>query len=148
MTEALPTLIRLGRRRLDEGRRALAALLNRADEVAAEIARLDVAIAGERDAARAAAPVVAAALGPFVANAIAERRRLEQTRAAVNSEIAVARDRLAADYRDLCSLEQAEAERRRRHAEGEARREHLMLDELALLKHRRPLRGDGGTTGG
>lgn len=148
MADALPILIRLGRRRLDECRGELAALLRRADEVAAEIARLDLQISREQAAARADPEGAAAAFGPFIAHAVAERRRLEQTRAALDADIAAARERLAAEYRDLCSLEAAEAERSRRHAEREARREHRVLDELALLNHRRHNRGGTGPAGG
>ena len=87
MSSGLHTLIRLHKWRLDEKRRALAELQALADKLAQDTARLEREITAEQEIARTS-PEAAFGYGNFAKQAIERRRRLAQSVAQVEQQIA------------------------------------------------------------
>ena len=87
MSSGLHTLIRPHKWRLDEKRRALAELQALADKLAQDTARLEREITAEQEIARTS-PGASFGYGNFAKQAIERRRRLAQSVAQVEQQIA------------------------------------------------------------
>jgi len=137
VAKGLPSLIRLHRWQVDEHRRHLAELIRRAEHLHADAERLEHEIADEQARSRTD-PLEAGTAYPDYARAAIDRRA--KTAAAIEAaeaDVTATRDALAEAYRELRTLETAQAERARLRAMEEQRRERTVLDEVGLQTHRR-----------
>ena len=134
--KALRTLIRLHRQAVDEVRRRLAALERRLDQLVRDARLLEVRLA-EEQALVAGNPGLGFGYGPYARRVILERRRLEEGRLETEKEIAKVRDQLAEAFAELKKYEIARDARARRLMREAERRERILLDEIALVAHRR-----------
>jgi flagellar export protein FliJ len=132
---ALATLIRMRREALDERRQRLSAFETRLAALARERERLEAQVRHEQEVAGRAGEVLFAYQG-FAARAIAERERLARARAALDDQIAAARDDLAVAFSELKKFEIARDQRRRREHVARSRAEQKALDEIALVRYR------------
>ncbi len=139
----LDTLIRLHRQQLDERRRALADLEALADRLTAETARLDEEVAGE-SAFSAASELPPPTLPAYLQASRNRRRRLVESLAQVQDQMAAAREEIAAAFQELKKFELTQAGREHR-AQLRARRvETATYDEIAATGHIRRRAGAEG----
>lgn len=132
----LSSLIRLRRWQLDEKRRALTELQGFADRLSAERGRLDMEVATE--AAIAAETFEGQRAYPAYARAAMQRRdQIEKSLHDVEQRIAAATDELRQAFREVKTLELAQADRKRRAKEAVQKKESAMLDEIAVEGFRR-----------
>ncbi len=140
MSSGLHTLIRLHKWRLDEKRRALAELQALADKLAQDTARLEREIIAEQEIARTS-PEASFGYGNFAKQAIERRRRLAQSVAQVEHQIAEATEEMAEAFQELKRYELAQEGRDRRDEAKRKVRENAALDEMALsgfMRRREP----------
>ena len=133
---SLKTIIRLQKLQLDEKRRVLAELQNLGDRLKAEIERLKEEIAREQATARDDFSV-SFTYSNFAQAALERGRKLGQSLAQVEVQIAVATDQMAEAYQELKRYELAEEERLKREKDKQKRKDANMLDETALVGFRR-----------
>ncbi|PWC38648.1 flagellar export protein FliJ [Azospirillum sp. TSO22-1] len=133
---SLKTVIRLHKWQLDEKRRALAELQNLHDRLVAEMHRLQQEMLYEQQVARAD-PMAAFGYAAFAKAALERGRRLQDSIAQVEQQIAVATEEMAEAFQELKRFELAEEERLKREREKIRRKEEAMLDETALVGFRR-----------
>jgi flagellar export protein FliJ len=131
MSSGLHTLIRLHKWRLDEKRRALAELQALADKLAQDTARLEREILAEQEIARSS-PEASFGYGSFAKQAIERRKRLAQSVAQVEHQIAEATEEMAEAFQELKRYELAQEGRDRREDAKRKTRENAALDEVAL----------------
>ncbi|GEO42910.1 flagellar export protein FliJ [Skermanella aerolata] len=131
MSSGLHTLIRLHKWRLDEKRRALAELQALADKLAQDTARLEREILAEQEIARSS-PEASFGYGNFAKQAIERRKRLAQSVAQVEHQIAEATEEMAEAFQELKRYELAQEGRDRREDAKRKTRENAALDEVAL----------------
>lgn len=131
MSSGLHTLIRLHKWRLDEKRRALAELQTLADKLADDAGRLEAEIAAEQEIARAS-PEAGFGYGNFAKLSIERRKRLAQSIAQVESQIAEATEEMAEAFQELKRYELAQEGRDKRDQAKRKQREDAALDEVAL----------------
>lgn len=130
------TLIRLHRWQLNERRRQLADLETAVEATRDRIASLDAMLAAEaqeadRDLSRRAA-------FPAYAEAMRRRRaKLAETLDMLTASIAEAQESVTDAFQELKKYELAQEARRRRDDEASARRERILLDEMAIEGYRR-----------
>src|SRR3712207_5758861 len=127
MSSGLHTLIRLHKWRLDEKRKALTELQGLADRLADEARRLEEEVANEQQIARASAEV-SYSYANFARVAIDRRRKLAQSIAQVEAQIATAREEMAEAFQELKRYELAQEGRDRRKAEELRHKENAMLE--------------------
>jgi flagellar export protein FliJ len=140
MSGGLHTLIRLHKWRLDEKRRALAELQALADKLAQDTARLEREITAEQEIARNS-PEASFGYGNFAKQAIERRRRLAQSVAQIEHQIAQATDEMAEAFQEVKRYELAQEGRDRRDEAKRKVRENAALDEVALsgfMRRREP----------
>jgi flagellar export protein FliJ len=138
---ALDSLVRLHRWQLDDRRRQLAELDGFARKLRLEQERLAAELRNEQQAA-AQSLDAATAYGAYAKRVIDRRVKIEQSLAAVEQQIALARDALAEAYQEVKRYEIAAANRtaqRRKHAD---RQQQRTLDEIGIDAFRR--RNQGG----
>ena len=133
---SLKTVIRLHKWQLDEKRRALAELQNLRDRLFAELHRLEQEMLHEQQVARAD-PVAAFGYAAFAKAALERGKRLQDSIAQVEKQIAAATEEMAEAFQELKRFELAEEERLKREREKIRRKEDAMLDETALVGFRR-----------
>ena len=131
MSSGLHTLIRLHKWRLDEKRRALAELQALADKLVQDTARLEREILAEQEIARSS-PEASFGYGNFAKQAIERRKRLAQSVAQVEHQIAEATEEMAEAFQELKRYELAQEGRDRREDAKRKTRENAALDEVAL----------------
>lgn len=129
-------LIRLHRWQLNERRRHLAELETAAEATRDRIASLDAMLAAEaREADR---DLSQRAAFPAYAEATRGRRaKLVETLDMLTASIAEAREEVTVAFQELKKYELAQEARRRREHEASARRERILLDEMAIEGYRR-----------
>lgn len=133
---ALDSLIRLNRWQLDERRRQLADLDALAEKLRQEQARLAAEQQAEQSAAARSAEA-GVVYGAYAQRLIERRRRLEESQAAVESQIALAREALAEAYREVKRYEIAAANRAAKRRQALARQQQRAMDELGVETFRR-----------
>jgi flagellar protein FliJ len=140
----LHSLIRLGRWKLDEKRRALAEMHALADRLRADRERLEAEIRHEQEVAGASQEIGFSYAG-FAGQAIDRRRRLDQSILQVQERIEEATGEVAAAFQELKRYELAQEGRDRREGERRRRKEGAALDEIALtgFMRRRREAGEG-----
>ncbi|SDH51692.1 flagellar FliJ family protein [Roseospirillum parvum] len=137
MARDLATVIRLRQWEVDEQRRALAEWL------AAEQRALDLQAAlaeGLKAEQRIAAgnPMTSGlTYGPFATAYLAKQEELAQALANTRARIQQTQDRLAETFKELKTFEIAQAARDERARKELARKDQMVLDEVALNLHRR-----------
>lgn len=127
----LHALIRLGRWKLDEKRRALAEMHALADGLREDRARLEDEIRSEQEVAGASQEVGFSYAG-FAGRAIDRRRRLDESIRQVEERIEEATEEVAEAFQELKRYELAQEGRDRRENERRRRKEGEALDEVAL----------------
>lgn len=133
---ALDSLIRLNRWQLDERRRQLADLDALADKLRREQARLVEEQRAEQRAASASREA-ATAYAAYARRLIERRQKLDQSLAAVEGEIALAREALAEAYREVKRYEIAAANRVAKQRQALARQQQRVLDDIGIETFRR-----------
>ncbi len=133
---ALDSLIRLHRFQLDERRRQLADLDQLAFKLRQEQQRLDLEQQVEQSVA-AASFEAAQTYGSYAVNLIERRRKLAQSLAEVEQQIAQARDQLAEAFQEVKRYEITAGNRLRQQRQKLDRRQQALMDELGLDRHAR-----------
>jgi flagellar export protein FliJ len=136
VARGLGALIRLHDWQVDEKRRALAEKLRIAEELEARQRALEAEAAAEARVA-AGAPEAALFYGRYVEGVRKRRAALDHAMAAVEAEIAKAREEVREAFLQLKKFETAAERRARREAEERDHREQGVLDEVALNTYRR-----------
>jgi flagellar export protein FliJ len=134
MTDRLQTLIRLRRWQLDERRRALAEIDRCLNDLNGEIDALSREMAEEQRAADAIPAEWAGDYGLYAAAALDRRRRIDGAIDSAEADRDAENGRLQAAFSETKTLELALKERRRREREEEARRERMVLDDMASVR--------------
>lgn len=137
MAKGLQSLIRLRRWQVDEHRRRLAERIRRAENLHEQARRLEREIAEEQARSRTDPLEAGTAYADYARAAIDRRARTAKAIEAAETDAAAARDALGEAYRALRTLETAQADRERRRAMEEERREQTVLDEVGIQAHRR-----------
>ncbi len=136
MTDKLATLVRLHRWRLDEQRRLLGAAIRNLTVAEQRVRALEEEVVLEQQIA-GEAPDSAAFYGAYALALVARRKNAAQAVADAEAAVAERRTSLTAAWRALRTFELAEESRRKQREEEAARRERLMLDEIAILARAR-----------
>jgi flagellar FliJ protein len=134
--KGLSALIRLHRWQLDEKRRELAELQRLEDGMLGQVQRLEDEVAAEQDFAQSA-ETGGITYGGFARGVIHRRQKVEETIAAIRSQIELKREDLAGAFRDLKRYEITLKEREKRDRVAADRRTQGDLDEIAMQQHRR-----------
>jgi len=137
MAKDLRRIIRLRKWEVDERQRTLAQLLAAERQIIEAIEAFEQRLAAEHQAYAADASGAGLTFGAFVARAREKRDNLNKSRAAVEQQIAAARDALAEAFKDLKALEVVQDNRDRAERKAADRREQISLDEIGLDLHRR-----------
>jgi flagellar export protein FliJ len=137
LAKGLQSLIRLHRWQVDEHRRRLAELTRRAENLHEQARRLEREIAEEQARSRTEPLEAGTAYGDYARAAIDRRAKTAKAIEAAETDAAAAGDALGEAYRALRTLETAQADRERRRAMEEERREQTVLDEVGIQGHRR-----------
>lgn len=141
----LKTLIRLRRFQLDEKRRGLNDLHTLRERLIAQRQQLDVEMATE--AAVAAQSFEGQRAYPAYAKAARERGlSLERSIRQAEKRLEDATDELQQAFREVKTLELAQADRQRRAKEALQKKEAAMLDEVAVEGFRRKEAEESGQT--
>jgi flagellar protein FliJ len=137
LAKGLQSLIRLHRWQVDEHRRRLAELTRRAENLHEQARRLEREIAEEQARSRTEPLEAGTAYADYARAAIDRRAKTAKAIEAAETDAAAAGDALGEAYRALRTLETAQADRERRRAMEEERREQTVLDEVGIQGHRR-----------
>lgn len=132
----LRRLVRYHRHQLDEKRRNLRALEERAASVEGAIERLDMSVVAERRAA-SHAPEVMSAYGGFARAALDRRASLLVALGEATRAVEAARDELLDAFAEVKRYEISLDHQERREREEQGRRVQGLLDEAALNLYRR-----------
>lgn len=138
----LGPLIRLAKFELDEKRRQLAELHAESDRLHRAVADLDAEVVRERDAAEQS-PIAAAAFGPYLKRARAQREALLNGIAQLEARIAAMTDEVAEAFLELKRYELVQEARIQAARAERARKETAFLDEAGAVGHRRKQQGGG-----
>lgn len=137
---ALESLIRLHRWQIDERKRHLADLEALAAKLREEQRRL--ALEEEREqAAASASPEGAYAYAGYAHGLIERRRKLVQSLAEIDGQVAKAREALAEAFQEVKRYEITAATRLRQQQLREQKRQQRTLDELGVDTYRRRTNG-------
>ncbi len=137
MTADLKTLIRVRDWRVDEKQRALGALLRDLEELEAKARALDHEVTSEQEIARSAPDEAGMAYAGYARRVLDHRAELAQSIVKAEAAVSAAKDDVARAYRDLKTIEIAQANRERLAAAEAERRQTIALDEIALQGFRR-----------
>ncbi|MCR4377449.1 MAG: flagellar export protein FliJ [Rhodospirillales bacterium] len=144
MAANIKSLIRLHEWNVDEKRRKLGELLRLQAELINQIKRLDEEHIREKEAATLD-PTGAGITYPNYAHHVRQRRaNLQGSIEQMEIVIGHARNELQEAYQELKKYETVEKGRLRRYELEQARREQILLDEVALNQHRRKVKARAG----
>ena len=144
MAANIKSLIRLHEWNVDEKRRKLGELLRLQADLEDQLKRLDEEHVREQKAARDD-PTGAGITYPNYAQHVRQRREnLQDSIAQMETVIGYARDELSDAYQELKKYETVEQNRQRRYELEQARRDQILLDEVALNQHRRKKKARAG----
>lgn len=136
MAKDLNTLIRLNEWTVDQRRRELGEVLGSLAELETGLERLREEVVKEQGAAQAAPEEAGFFYGNYAQAVIGRRDRLNDGIAKMEAQVAEAREKLNAAYRELKKFEVAQETRDTRAAKELARREQEAQDELGLQTFR------------
>lgn len=137
MAANIKSLIRLNEWNVDEKRRKLGELLRLQADLEDQLKRLDENHAREKQAATDDPAGAGMAYASYATQVRQRRANLLDSIAQMDIVVGYARDELSEAYQELKKYENVEQNRQRRHELELARREQVMLDEVALNQHRR-----------
>ncbi|HZS85754.1 MAG TPA: hypothetical protein VFA50_23005 [Stellaceae bacterium] len=140
---ALDSLIRVNRWKIDEQRRQLSELERLAERLRGEATRLEQELTSEQQVA-AASHEAGYSYAGYARELIERRRKLADSLAGVEGQMAAAREALAEAFRDMKRYEITAANRARRERGAAERRQRIAQDEVALQIHRRRAAPPGG----
>lgn len=141
--KALATLLRVHRLRLDEQGRVMQDLQALKSQIESEIVRLENDLRAEQDTARQST-VASFAFAAYSARNREQRERLRASLADIDAKIEVARDALAAIFRELKTIENVQAGLERRRLAVVQRTEQAAMDAVALgMFRQRHAKGQG-----
>lgn len=141
MAANIKSLIRLHEWNVDEKRRKLGELLRLQADLEDQLKRLEDEHAREKEAAAADPTGAGLAYANYAKQARQRKDNLEDSIRQMDIVIGHARDELSDAYQELKKFETVEKNRQRRYELEQARREQIMLDEIALNQHRRKEKG-------
>jgi flagellar protein FliJ len=133
MDDKLASLVRLHRWRLDEERRSLAEAIRKLDLLERQLHALEAELIAEQESVRVAPIEAGDAYGRFARVMVERRVSCRQAIAAAQADVAMHREKVRCCYRELRTFELSEDSRRLRAATDAARREGLILNEVALF---------------
>jgi len=140
----IKNLIRLHEWNVDEKRRKLGELLRLESELVEQLKNLEDEHVREK-AAAAADPQGAGTVYPAYHKKMSQRRdNLKDSIRQMEIVINYARDELSEAYQELKKYETVEQNRQRRYEMEQARREQVLLDEVALNQFRRKQKAAAG----
>lgn len=134
--KALDGLIRLHRWKLDEKRLKLAELERLIGALREEMGKLERTVAREGAVASASAEA-SYGFGPFAAESIERRHRLEQSLADAEAQVRAASEEVADAFQELKKFDVVKSREVRLAEERTRRREQATLDEIGLTLYRR-----------
>ncbi len=137
MAKGLKSVIRYHEWIVDEKRRALGQLLEREEQLVAERVAQDEELVIERDQARADPAGTGSTFTPYLQAWEMRRDRTEAMLADTRALIDQARDDLADAFKELKTYEIAQKAREEAERKELARREQMVLDEIAQTLHLR-----------
>lgn len=138
---SLESLIRLHRWRLDEQQRNVAALEDLRAQLQAEFDRLDAEQAAEQEVA-GKSPEASYGYDSYVVSLLDRRRRLGQSLADAERQIAKAREALAEIFQEVKRYEIAAARRLLNERILLEHQEQRDMDEIAIDVHRRAAKNE------
>ncbi|WP_044561692.1 flagellar FliJ family protein [Azospirillum sp. B4] len=142
--KSLKTLIRLHKNEVDEKRRHLTQLREHEDQLTLRRQQFEAQVEMERQLSGTSVDM-AVAFANYVPQIKVQRNALEQARLQLVIAIRKAEEDLAQAFQELKRFELAEEERIRKEKAELARKEAMMLDEVAAQRHLR--QQDGGGAG-
>jgi flagellar FliJ protein len=134
--KAIDGLIRLHRWKLDEKRLKLAELERLVAHLQEERRKLDEVMVEER-AIAAGSTEAGYSFGPFTAEVIERRKRIQQSLAETEGQMQAAHDEVADAFRELKKFDIVKSRDMRAAEDRERRREQASLDEIGLSVFRR-----------
>ena len=137
MAANIKSLIRLHEWNVDEKRRKLGELLRLQGELEQQVTDLEADLVRQQEAAAADPTLSGLTYGAYAEQAIQRRENLKDSIDQMEMVIGHAQDELSEAYQELKKYETVDRNRQRRYELEEARREQIMLDEIALNQHRR-----------
>ena len=143
MAANIKNLIRLHEWNVDEKRRKLGELLRLQGELEEQMKQLEEDLVRQQKAAAADPALAGLTYGAFAEQAIQRRENLQDSIDQMEFVIGHAQDELSEAYQELKKYEIVERNRQRRYELEQARREQIMLDEIALNQHRRKKAAEG-----
>ncbi|MBB6250047.1 flagellar FliJ family protein [Nitrospirillum iridis] len=141
--KSLKTLIRLHKNEVDDKRRHLTQLREHDDQLAARRRQFEAQVEMERQLSGTSVDM-AMAFANYIPQIKLQRNALEQARLQLVIAIRRAEEDLAQAFQELKRFELAEEERIRQEKAELARKESMMLDEVAAQRHTRQ-QGEGGS---
>ncbi|MEE3627071.1 flagellar FliJ family protein [Nitrospirillum sp. BR 11752] len=141
--KSLKTLIRLHKNEVDEKRRHLTQLREHDDQLTLRRQQFEAQVEMERQLSGTSVDM-AVAFANFLPQIKLQRNALEQARQQLLIAIHRAEEDLAQAFQELKRFELAEEERIRKEKAELARKEAMMLDEIAAQRHLRQ-QEEGGT---
>jgi len=133
----IKNLIRLHEWNVDEKRRKLGELLRLRSELEDQMKQLEADLIRQQEAAAADPTLAGLTYGNYAEQVIQRRENLQDSINQMEFVIGHAQDELSEAYQELKKYEIVDRNRQRRYELEEARREQIMLDEVALNQHRR-----------
>ncbi|MDE1147574.1 MAG: flagellar FliJ family protein [Azospirillaceae bacterium] len=141
--KSLKTLIRLHKNEVDEKRRRLTQLREREEELTERRRQFEEQVEVERKLSGTSLDL-SFTIAAYLKQAKIQRNALEQAKHQLHALIVEAEEELATAFQELKRFELAEEERIRQEKAEFARKEALMLDEIAAQRHTRQHEGDFG----
>jgi flagellar export protein FliJ len=138
MAQDIKALIRLKKFGVDEERRKLGELLGHEAELTRREQALEAGVKREQELATAdPTGICAQSYGNFAESVVRDRARMRDARAKLEAAIARQQDVVAEAYREFKTVEILQQNRDRRAALEYARKDQIIMDEIAANNHRR-----------
>ncbi len=138
MAHDIAALIRLKKFTVDEERRKLGELLGHEAELTRREQALEAGVKREQELAAAdPTSICALSYGSFAESVVRDRARMKDARTKLEAAIARQQDVVAEAYREFKTVEILQQNRDRRAALERARKEQIVMDEIAANNHRR-----------
>ncbi len=138
MAQDINALIRLKKFTVDEERRKLGELLGHEAELTRREQALEAGVKREQELAAAdPTSICAQSYGRFAESVVRDRARMKDARTKLEAAIAQQQDVVAEAYREFKTVEILQQNRDRRAAAERARKEQILMDEIAANNHRR-----------
>ena len=130
MSQALRTLIRLHRHRIDEKRRELGGIIAVVTDLERQSNALEDSILKEQEAAKSSPELAGTFYGNFAAHSILRREQFIAAIDEMEEKLAIAQDEMRLEYRDLKGYELTQEARDKAEELETLRSEQAILDEI------------------